>query len=66
MWSYHLQAIGGFLDFENIDNMMKHCDINRGVYTHYIKSSCCYMTQEPVPNLDNAAVRLKYNLDAAC
>ena len=63
MWSYHLQAINGFLDFENIDNMMKHCDINRGVYTHYIKSSCCYMTQEPVPNLDDAAVRVKYNLD---
>lgn len=63
MWSYHLQAINGFLDFENLDNLMKHCDINRGVYTHYIKSFCCYMAQEVVPNLDDPAVRLGYKLD---
>jgi hypothetical protein len=65
MWSYHLQAINGFLDFENLDNLIKHCDINRGVYTHYIKSFCWYMAQEPVPNLDDPAVRVKHNLDEA-
>ena len=64
MWSYHLEAMNGFLDFENLNNLMKHCDINRGVYTHYIKSVCCYMRKEPIQNLDDPAIRIKYNLDA--
>ena len=66
MWSYHLISHAATpYEFDNLNNLMKYCDIHRGQYMEYTISIpyIGYKRLESLPNLDDPGVRSGYYLD---